>query len=157
MLPLSIDRPACCQESILVCLGARQSAHRCGDCSTRVLGRTASDMGKAPVFRYFMSTADLVLRLFKTILARVDGTTYSLFGDPGNIGNGSAATTTFVSFTSSHTLIELAAGAASITLDFFSPVLPGTNDYVRQSLPYSYLTVTAGKSMPANLTCVTQN
>lgn len=38
------------------------------------------------------------------------------------------------------------AGPASITLDFFSPVLPGTSDFARQSLPYSFLTVTATSS-----------
>lgn len=79
-----------------------------------------------------------------TVLARVSGVTYSLFGNPQDTSNASSATTTSVSFTSSHTLVELTAGNANFTLDFFSPVLPGTDDYVRQSLPYSYLTVTAG-------------
>ena len=44
-------------------------------------------------------------------------------------------------FTSTHTIIKLDAGHAEFTLDFFSPV--SLTDYVRQSLPYSYLTVTA--------------
>jgi hypothetical protein len=77
-----------------------------------------------------------------SILARVNGEVYSLFGVPGGIINTTAATTGAVRYTSSHTLIELTAGKANITLDFFSPVLPGTGDYARQSLPYSYLTVT---------------
>jgi hypothetical protein len=83
---------------------------------------------------------------FQTILARVDGTTYSLFGGASGV---ELATTKGVSYTSSHTLVDLTAGPASITLDFFSPVFPGTNDYVRQSLPYSYLTVTANSSSSA--------
>lgn len=74
------------------------------------------------------------------ILGRVNGQVYSLFGNL-NGSNATAATTQSVSFTSSHTYITLSAGVANFTLDFFSPVLPGTNDYARQSLPYSYLTV----------------
>ncbi|KAK5137237.1 hypothetical protein LTR08_000207 [Meristemomyces frigidus] len=77
------------------------------------------------------------------VLARVNGVTYSLFGKPHGVRKVHSAKTVRVSFTSSHTLVELTAGGASFTLDFFSPVLPGTKDYVRQSLPYSYLTVTA--------------
>jgi hypothetical protein len=81
-----------------------------------------------------------------TILARVNGMTYSLFGAPKAVSNTTAATTVAVSYTSSHTLVDLTAGAAKITLDFFSPVLPGPRDYARQSLPYSYLTVSAASS-----------
>ncbi|RMY42419.1 hypothetical protein D0865_11984 [Hortaea werneckii] len=80
------------------------------------------------------------------VLARVNGKTYSLFGNPEDVGNTTAAMTESVSFTSSHTFVNLTAGAASVTLDFFSPVLPKKQDYVRQSLPYSYLTVTAAPS-----------
>jgi hypothetical protein len=81
-----------------------------------------------------------------SILARVNGETYSLFGVPGGISNVTAATTGAVTYTSSHTLVNLTAGKAKLTLDFFSPVLPDTGDYARQSLPYSYLTVTATSS-----------
>lgn len=45
------------------------------------------------------------------------------------------------SFTSTHTIFTLTAGDATITLDFFSPVSP--NNYRRQSMPFSFLTVTA--------------
>lgn len=78
-----------------------------------------------------------------SILARVNGVTYSLFGVPDAIANTTAATTGGVTYTSSHTLVNLTAGPVRFTLDFFSPVLPGPHDYARQSLPYSYLTVTA--------------
>ena len=81
-----------------------------------------------------------------SILARVNSVTYALFGAPDTISNTTAATTTGISYTSSHTLIDLTAGDATFTLDFFSPVLPGTADYARQSLPYSYLTVTVTSS-----------
>ncbi|OKL60941.1 hypothetical protein UA08_03712 [Talaromyces atroroseus] len=77
------------------------------------------------------------------ILARVGGTTYSLFSLPGGISGVSAAKTTGVEYTSTHTVISLIAGPVTVTLDFFSPVLPGPLDYAKQSLPYSYLTVSA--------------
>ncbi|KAI7213858.1 DUF1793-domain-containing protein [Hortaea werneckii] len=85
------------------------------------------------------------------VLARVNGKTYSLFGNPEDVGDTTAATTESVSFTSSHTFVNLTAGAASVTLDFFSPVLPRKEDYVRRSLPYSYLTVTAAPSGGENI------
>jgi hypothetical protein len=78
-----------------------------------------------------------------SILARVNGVTYTLFGVPDGISNTTAAATGPVTYTSSHTLIHLTADDVNFTLDFFSPVLPGTSDYARQSLPYSYVTVTA--------------
>lgn len=77
------------------------------------------------------------------ILARIAGKTYTLFGAPEGIIGATAATTTDVSFTSTHTLFSLTAGAVNITLDFFSPVSPGPEHYAKQSLPYSYLTVSA--------------
>ena len=78
-----------------------------------------------------------------SILARVNGTIYTLFGVPAGVSGATAATTGAATYTSSHTVFDLTAGDAAITLDFFSPVLPGTSDYARQSLPYSYLTVNA--------------
>ena len=52
-----------------------------------------------------------------------------------------SATLIDAEFTATHTYFELSAGNASILLDFFSPVTP--KDLVRQSLPFSYLTVSA--------------
>ena len=80
------------------------------------------------------------------IFARVDDDTYSLFGNPGGTFNAISAITNSVSYTSSHTYISLTAGRASFTLDFFSPVLPGKDEYARHSLPYSYLTISATSS-----------
>ena len=78
-----------------------------------------------------------------TVLARVNGATYSLFGLPGLADNISPATTKSVSYTSTHTYITVTADVVTFNLDFFSPVLPGSADDARQSLPYSYLTVNA--------------
>jgi len=77
------------------------------------------------------------------ILARIDSITYSLFGLPHAPAGTVAAKTLGISYTSTHTVISLLAGTTFITLDFFSPVFPEPADYARQSLPYSYLTVSA--------------
>ena len=80
------------------------------------------------------------------ILARVNGQIYVLFGNPDPISNAAAAQPAFVSYSSSHTYFQLIAGPANISLDFLSPVLPGKDEYAQQSLPYSYLTVSASIS-----------
>lgn len=85
------------------------------------------------------------------ILARIGGTTYSLFGAPDGISGATAATTTGVNYTSTHTVFTLTAGAVDITLDFFSPVLPGPSDYAEHSLPYSYLTVSATAAVATDI------
>ena len=75
-----------------------------------------------------------------TLLAQVDGKTFTLFGAPDVITNTTAATQKSIGYTATHTIAELDAGAASIILDFFSPVSP--NNHLRQSLPFSYVTIT---------------
>lgn len=76
-----------------------------------------------------------------SVFARVDGKTYNLFGVPVP-GNGTQpASVVSAEYTSTHTLFTVTAGSASFKLDFFSPVSPA--NYVRQSLPFSYLTVSA--------------
>ena len=75
-----------------------------------------------------------------SILAQVDGKTYTLFGAPKGITNTTAATQKSLTYTSTHTTATLDAGSAAIILDFFSPVSP--KNLLRQSLPFSYLTVT---------------
>lgn len=75
------------------------------------------------------------------VVARVDDSAFALFGVPDPIDGLTNGHTERVSYTSSHTIFELTAGNVQITLDFFSPVLPAPEDYARQSLPYSYLTV----------------
>ena len=73
-----------------------------------------------------------------SVLARVDGTAYSLFGASGG---PQAATVLSGEYTSTRSTFTLSAGNANFILDFLSPVAP--KDYVRQSLPFSYLTVSA--------------
>ncbi|KAI7488170.1 DUF1793-domain-containing protein [Hortaea werneckii] len=74
-----------------------------------------------------------------SILARVDGTLYSLFGAPPQSSGVKPAITNSADYTSTYTTFGLTAGDAEITLDFMTPVSP--TNYVRQSLPMSYLTV----------------
>ncbi|EKG18285.1 protein of unknown function DUF1793 [Macrophomina phaseolina MS6] len=80
-------------------------------------------------------------KLTWAIIARVDGSAYNLFGVPDPESGSQSATVVGGSFTSTHTIFTLTAGDATITLDFFSPVSP--NNYRRQSMPFSFLTVTA--------------
>lgn len=70
-----------------------------------------------------------------SIIARVDGTTFNLFGvpDPGP-GTKSAAVQS-AEYTSTHSIFTLSAGSTKIKLDFLSPVSP--SNYLRQSLPFS--------------------
>ncbi len=75
------------------------------------------------------------------ILARVDAVPYILFGAPTGVSGVKKAKQDSITYTASHTVVKLAAEDTVFTLDFFSPVDP-END-IRQSLPYSYLTVSA--------------
>ena len=84
------------------------------------------------------------------VLARIDETAYCLMGCPGGRAGTVQANQTSLTFTSTHTYVDFTAGGTKIILDFFSPVDP--EDHVRQSLPYSYLTVSAkteGKEQPS--------
>jgi len=76
------------------------------------------------------------------VLARIDGKTCALFGDPGEVISD-AAQTESVTYTSTHTYIYMSTGSVKFVLDFFTPFFPGKDEYAKQSLPYSYLTVNA--------------
>jgi hypothetical protein len=76
-----------------------------------------------------------------SVIARVNGVSYNLFGVPSPDSNTSNANTISAQFTSTHSTFNLQAGNAYIALDFFSPVSVGNN--LRQSLPFSYLNVVA--------------
>ncbi|KAH1580094.1 hypothetical protein KXW39_004810 [Aspergillus fumigatus] len=82
-------------------------------------------------------------------MVRVDDQTYSLMGvkDPGN--DVQPAVVQGAEYTATHSVFTASAGTVMVTLDFFSPVSPA--NYLRQSLPFSYLTVsvsgTAGNSV----------
>ena len=73
------------------------------------------------------------------MLARVDGRVYKLFGLPSTVPGSEEAIVSSAQYTSTHSIFSLRAGNASFALDFFSPVSP--KNYLRQSLPFSYLTV----------------
>lgn len=77
-------------------------------------------------------------------LARVDGTTYVLFGSTDDLPSSiEAATTVNVSYTATHTYLSVCAGDVDFVLDFFSPVYPKAEDFALHALPYSYVTVNA--------------
>ncbi|RDW72186.1 DUF1793-domain-containing protein [Coleophoma crateriformis] len=80
-------------------------------------------------------------RLTWSIAARVDGVTYNLFGVPNPGTSTKSAIVRNAQYTATNSLFTLHAGPAIITLDFFSPVSP--TNYLRQSLPFSYLTIGA--------------
>lgn len=82
------------------------------------------------------------------VLARVEEngkcTTYALFGFGANDANVVPATVVSGEYTSTRSIFVLTAGPVTFNLEFFSPVDP--KNYVRQSLPFSYLTVSASSS-----------
>ncbi|KAH8659802.1 hypothetical protein BX600DRAFT_399731 [Xylariales sp. PMI_506] len=77
-----------------------------------------------------------------SIIGRVDGVAYNLFG----VINSSEQSATVISgsFSAAHSIFTLAAGGAHFTLDFFSPF--SFTDYTRQSFPFSYVTITVTPS-----------
>jgi hypothetical protein len=74
-------------------------------------------------------------------MARVDGTTYSLFGVPTPASGVIAASLQSADYTTTHTTFVVNSGSATFILDFLSAVSP--QNYIRQSLPFSYLTISA--------------
>ncbi|KAI9838479.1 MAG: hypothetical protein M1837_002471 [Sclerophora amabilis] len=77
-----------------------------------------------------------------SVIACVDDTTYNLFGVPSGQNGTESASLISAEYTSTHSIFTVAAGDnAQFKLDFFSPV--AAKDLVRQSLPFSYLTVSA--------------
>ncbi|CAI7651300.1 unnamed protein product [Penicillium glandicola] len=78
--------------------------------------------------------------LIWSVTARVDGVAYNLFGVHLPLSGTKSGTVTEASYTSTHSIFTVEAGSRTFTLDFFSPVSP--KNYLRQSLPFSYLTVT---------------
>lgn len=79
-------------------------------------------------------------KLIWSVIARVDGAAYNLFGVAHPPKGTQSGRVTEASYTSTHSTFTVMAGGRKFTLDFFSPVSP--KNYLRQSLPFSYLTVT---------------
>ncbi|EMD40769.1 hypothetical protein CERSUDRAFT_111353 [Gelatoporia subvermispora B] len=74
--------------------------------------------------------------------AYVDGSPFLLMGTPADGAQiPPSATQQSVNITATQSTFVLSAGAVDITATFLSPVEPG--DLVRQSLPFSYLAITA--------------
>ncbi|KAG8707228.1 hypothetical protein FRC09_001952 [Ceratobasidium sp. 395] len=71
---------------------------------------------------------------------RVDGKTYTFLGAPNAAGT-TLAVQKSMKFTATKSTFVLAAGPVDLTVQFLSPVEP--TDYLRQSLPFSYMTLTA--------------
>ncbi|CAK7230924.1 hypothetical protein SCUCBS95973_007737 [Sporothrix curviconia] len=71
------------------------------------------------------------------VLAKVDAEAYCLFSCTNT--TVPPATQLDLAFTATTTTVRLQASTAVFSLEFFSPVSP--TNYVRQSLPFSYLTV----------------
>ncbi|KAK7548174.1 glutaminase [Phyllosticta paracitricarpa] len=133
--PLAVKNPYlsaswCGSQPHLVCASTRANY-----ASAWLPGNQAADLPSAqPEFWHANA-------LNWSIIARVDGTTYNLFGVPSPEEDTQSATVVNGSFTSTRSTFDLTAGDASISLEFFSPVSP--NNLLRQSLPFSFLTVTA--------------
>ena len=78
----------------------------------------------------------------------MNGQTYNFFGIY-NDQSRKDATVLSATYTASHTVFELTAGEATFALDFFSPVSP--SNFVRQSLPFSHLTINASSTTAADI------
>lgn len=70
-------------------------------------------------------------------IVRVDGTSYTIFGDLTN----TQAVQIEAQYTTTQSIFLLQAGAVNVTANFFSPVSP--NNHTRHSMPFSYYTLTA--------------
>lgn len=96
---------------------------------------------------------------------KVDGVPYVFLGTPGvpavtfNKAVQKSSRVCYVSeipcllltrllqFTSTQSIFVLSAGPVDITVTFLSPVEP--NDLVKQSIPFSYMAVSAGDIIPS--------
>ncbi|KAJ7283979.1 DUF1793-domain-containing protein [Mycena rebaudengoi] len=76
---------------------------------------------------------------------KVDGRAFSFMGTP-NVPGGTftKATQRSSKFTSTQSIFVLSAGPVDITVTFLSPVEP--NDLIKQSIPFSYLAVSAAST-----------
>ncbi|KAH9021641.1 hypothetical protein EDB84DRAFT_1580790 [Lactarius hengduanensis] len=73
------------------------------------------------------------------VLVRIDGLTYSVLGNEPGL-NGTANVTDTV-ITPTQTVIATQIGPMQVNLTFLNPIEPG--DWVKQSIPFSYLALTA--------------
>ncbi|KAH9000737.1 hypothetical protein EDB86DRAFT_2802105 [Lactarius hatsudake] len=79
-----------------------------------------------------------------SVFVRIDGSTYSFLGGfPGNTGTSVNATVNITEtvITPTQTVVSARAGPMEFNLTFLNPIEPG--DWVKQSIPFSYLALTA--------------
>ncbi|KAI9734614.1 MAG: hypothetical protein M1834_002215 [Cirrosporium novae-zelandiae] len=81
-----------------------------------------------------------------SVIARVNGTIYALFGDPGV---GEPAVLQHAQYMTTASAFTVLAGNTTFSLTFFSPVSP--HNYLRQSLPFSYLTITIESTLSPDI------
>ncbi|KAJ3759151.1 hypothetical protein EV360DRAFT_82372 [Lentinula raphanica] len=74
---------------------------------------------------------------------RIDGVAYSFLGD-SSVSNFTKASQTSAKFTSTRSIFVLSAGPVDLTVTFLSPIEP--DHLVKQSLPFSYLSVSAASN-----------
>ncbi|KAB8293507.1 hypothetical protein EYC80_007813 [Monilinia laxa] len=87
--------------------------------------------------------------LIWSVIARVDNVTWNVFGVATPATGTKYGTTISAKYTSTHSIFNVTAGGVMFSLDFFSPV--STGNYLRQSLPFSYLTVSAETAAEADV------
>ncbi|KAI9459211.1 hypothetical protein BJY52DRAFT_387895 [Lactarius psammicola] len=88
------------------------------------------------------STAEQILGW--SVFVRIDGLTYSFLGGvPGNIVASVNVTVNIIGtvITPTQTVIAAQAGPMQVNLTFLNPIEPG--DWVKQSIPFSYLALSA--------------
>ncbi|KAB8268969.1 hypothetical protein BDV30DRAFT_230229 [Aspergillus minisclerotigenes] len=84
-----------------------------------------------------------------SVMARIDGETYSLMNGKNAGVDILPAVVSSAEYTSTHSIFTLSAGPVTVTLDFFSPVSPF--NHLRQSLPFSYLTVSLSAASSSSI------
>ncbi|KAH9968155.1 DUF1793-domain-containing protein [Russula dissimulans] len=94
--------------------------------------------------RFWPTTYDINGLLGWTLFARIDGLTYSLLG--ADLGVNGTANLTDIVITPTGTLVVAEAAHMQVNLTFLSPI---ESDWVKQSIPFSYLSFTA-KSLDGN-------
>ncbi|KAA8566060.1 hypothetical protein EYC84_008664 [Monilinia fructicola] len=87
--------------------------------------------------------------LIWSVIARVDNVTWNIFGVATPGAGTQYGTTISAKYTSTNSIFNVTAGGVTFSLDFFSPV--STGNYLRQSLPFSYLTVSAETATEADV------
>ncbi|EPQ25643.1 uncharacterized protein PFL1_06780 [Pseudozyma flocculosa PF-1] len=106
--------------------------------------------GEYPAFWTSSYGADGEFRLGWTGYIRVDGTTYQWMGNGFGtlVRAGKAATQLSVEYTATRTIFRFDADGVKFTVTFLTPITP--DDYLRQSLPLSYLYFELDQPPPAN-------